>query len=127
MAPTPRTRNPGPELPDNDYERPDPPRTASHDFTLQIVVDLQRSHGSLTKSIELLSKAIEKQSERLSKIDDLRVDLKEMSTKLDRACLDIDKARAKIDKVHSWVVGASAVIFFVVAIAQVAVRLWPTK
>lgn len=114
--------------PDWDFETPEPnPRPAPTSFVLQTVMELQRAHGSLTNSVDALRKSHENFSDKLDTIGGIRVDIKEVCTKLSYLEAEQKESRAKIEKVHHWVIGASAVIAFLVIGMQIAFRFWPTS
>jgi hypothetical protein len=125
---TVRSRSPSPTetvSPDLDIETVDPRQPHGSSFTIQMIMELKGSHGSLTQAVQNLSEMIERQGSKLDKIEDLRVDFARYSTKLDSACDDLRETKTKLDRVHSMVIGAAAVVAFLVVIAQIALRAWP--
>jgi hypothetical protein len=124
------TRRPAPSQPDVispdlDIETIDPKQPHGSSFTLQMIMELKGSHGGLTQAVQNLSDAIERQGQKLDKIDDLRVDFAGYRAKLDTACDDLRHTKTKLDRVHTLVIGAAAVIGFLVVVAQIALRPWP--
>lgn len=59
---------------------------------------------------------------------DLR-DVRDRTIKLEEAVRANDKTleetRKKVDRVHNWVIGASAIIAFLVVASQILLRIWP--
>lgn len=109
------------------YETDDPdnhPHGSS--FILQTIMELQKSHGALTQSVADLAKMIDQKMQKLDKIEDIRVEIKGLSTTLQTTCNQLSEVKAKTDKVHTWVVGAAAVISAVVVAATVGSRFIPT-
>jgi hypothetical protein len=89
-------------------------------------MELQKSHGALMQAIEHLTGAINQQCAKLDKIDEIRVDLREHTTRLSIACDDLKDTRKKVERIHTWVVGAAAIVGFLAVAAQIALRVWPT-
>lgn len=89
----------GRETTPSDYPETPPPRypSASYDFTLQAVMEMQRSIGDLA-----------------AKTDRLIADVKSQGEK-------IDSVRMKI----AWVTGGAAVVGFLVAMLLAAARFLP--
>jgi hypothetical protein len=123
------TRRSSPEddavSPDLDIDTVDPAKPQSSSFTLKTVMELKSSHVVLTHEIRNLSQTIERQGQKLDKLDDLRIEFASHKTTLDKTCDDLKDAKAKLDRIHTWVVGAAAVIAFLVFASQVALRVWP--
>lgn len=114
-----------PAAPDLDDETDDPRRSHASDFTLRLILDLTRSQGATTQAIRDLSEAVQRQGQKLDRIDELRIDLASHRTKLETACDDLRQVKQKLDRVHTWVVGAAAIVAFLVVAAQIALRVWP--
>lgn len=111
--------------PDLDDETDDPQGSQASNFTLRLILDLTRGQGATTQAIRDLSADLQRQGQKLDRIDDMRVDLAALRTKLDTACDDLRQTRQKLDRVHTWVVGAAAIVAFLVVAAQIALRVWP--
>jgi hypothetical protein len=111
--------------PDIDIDTVDPEKPQSSSFTLKMVMELKSSHIGLTPAIRNLSQTIERQRQKLDKLDDLRIEFASHKATLDRACDDLRDAKAKLDRIHTWKVGAAAVVAFLVFASQVALRVWP--
>jgi hypothetical protein len=114
--------------PDYAYETPDPPMPRDSGFTLRMIMDLQRSHGTLTEAIRGLTEAVTRQHQQLGKIDDLRVSVGKLETSVATLTSELGGTKEKLDKVRTWVIGAAAVVGAVgslAALVVLALRFWP--
>jgi len=80
-----------------------PPMQASHDFTLQTVMELQKSSGEILSTLDSLKGSIEKLDKKLDKSID----------KLEKKSGEIER---KISKISHAVVSAGAVLLVVLSI-----------
>ncbi len=92
---------------------------------------LQKSHGSLETAIHGLTSAIEKQGSKLDKIDDkvndMRVGFGKLETEVSNLSQDHKGTKDKLDKVRVTVIGAAAVVAFIVIAAGIFVKFLPTN
>jgi hypothetical protein len=88
-------------------------------------MELQKSQGALTQHILDLGKSIDQRMQKLDKLDDLRIEIKGLSTILDATCKQLVEVKEKADRVHTWVVGAAAVVSAIVIVATIASRFIP--
>lgn len=60
----------------------------------------------------------------LRDVRDRAIKLEEVTRSNERI---LDETKKKVDKINNWVIGASAVVAFIVVISQVALRFFPAK
>jgi hypothetical protein len=112
-------------VPDLDFETADPIRPQGSSFTLQLIMELKGAQGGLTEAINGLTKSVEGHGTKLDSLSDIRADLREITTRLDTVNKTVEKNEARLERVHTWVIGAAAIIGFLVIAVPVAMRFWP--
>ena len=95
-----------------------------HSFTLQAIMDLKGSQSGITEAIKNLTEAIIRQDKQLDKIENLRVDVARIDTRTSTIETELGSVKNKLDLVYKWVIGAGAIIAFIVIAATLAATLY---
>jgi hypothetical protein len=111
--------------PDLDFETPDPTRPHGSSFTLQMIMELKGAQGGLTTAVQGLRYSVDNHGSKLDAINEIRADLREITTRLTVIEGSLGETKKKLEHVHSLVIGATAIVGFVILISQVALRFWP--
>jgi hypothetical protein len=88
-------------------------------------MDLQRTIGGTTEAIRLLTLGLDRQSTQLGKIDDLRVDIGKIETQLNGLSNSLSGIEGRVDRIRSWIIGAGAIIAFIVIAASIGAQFVP--
>ena len=111
--------------PDLDFETADPIRPHGSSFTLQMIMELKGAQGGLTTAVHGLMRSVENHGSKLEAIESVRADLREITTRLTTIEGSLSETKKKLEHVHSLVIGAAAIVGFVILISQAALRFWP--
>lgn len=110
---------------DIDLDTDDPVRPHGSSFTLQMIMELKGTQGGLTEAVNGLTRSVDGHGIKLECISDLRADLREISTKLTALDKTVGETKTKVERVHNWIIGAAAIVGFLIVVGQIALRLLP--